>query len=38
MFAKLRTAKYMKTQANPNETVIEFAGNVHGPHASLRVA
>lgn len=28
MFAKLRTAKYMKTQASPNEGVIEFAGNV----------
>lgn len=28
MFAKLRTAKYMKTQAGPNEAVIEFAGNV----------
>ncbi|WNK59561.1 phage virion morphogenesis protein [Pantoea agglomerans] len=28
MFAKLRTAKYMKTQATPNEAVIEFAGNV----------
>lgn len=28
MFAKLRTAKYMKTQANPNEAVVEFAGNV----------
>lgn len=28
MFAKLRTAKYMKIQANPNEGVIEFAGNV----------
>ncbi|THB83616.1 phage virion morphogenesis protein [Pantoea allii] len=28
MFAKLRTAKYMKTQARPNEAVIEFAGNV----------
>ncbi|WP_455863787.1 phage virion morphogenesis protein [Pantoea agglomerans] len=28
MFAKLRTAKYMKTQASPNESVIEFAGNV----------
>lgn len=28
MFAKLRTAKYMKTQASPNEAVIEFAGNV----------
>lgn len=28
MFAKLRTAKYMKTQVSPNEAVIEFAGNV----------
>lgn len=28
MFAKLRTAKYMKIQASPNESVIEFAGNV----------
>ncbi|AOE41624.1 phage virion morphogenesis protein [Pantoea agglomerans] len=28
MFAKLRTAKYMKTQASPNEAVIEFADNV----------
>ncbi|MFB6325434.1 phage virion morphogenesis protein [Pantoea deleyi] len=28
MFAKLRTVKYMKTQASPNEAVIEFAGNV----------
>lgn len=28
MFAKLRTAKYMKTQASPNEALIEFAGNV----------
>lgn len=28
MFAKLRTAKYMQTQANANEAVIEFAGNV----------
>lgn len=28
MFAKLRTAKYMKTQASPNEAVIEFSGNV----------
>ncbi|WP_338507601.1 phage virion morphogenesis protein [Erwinia aphidicola] len=28
MFAKLRTAKYMKTQPSPNEAVIEFAGNV----------
>ncbi|MEN4530551.1 phage virion morphogenesis protein [Pantoea agglomerans] len=28
MFARLRTAKYMKTQASPNEAVIEFAGNV----------
>ncbi|RBO11881.1 phage virion morphogenesis protein [Pantoea sp. 3_1284] len=28
MFAKLRTAKYMKTQANLNEAVVEFAGNV----------
>ena len=28
MFAKLRTAKYMKTQASPNEAAIEFAENV----------
>lgn len=28
MFAKLRTAKYMKTQASPDEAAIEFAGNV----------
>ncbi|MCX3310063.1 phage virion morphogenesis protein [Pantoea vagans] len=28
MFMKLRTAKYMKTQASPNEAIIEFAGNV----------
>lgn len=28
MFARLRTAKYMRTQASPNEAVIEFAGNV----------
>jgi len=28
MFAKLRTAKYMKAKASPNEAVIEFAGNV----------
>ncbi len=28
MFKKLRTAKYMKTQASPNEAVVEFAGNV----------
>jgi phage virion morphogenesis protein len=28
MFAKLRTDKYMKTQASPNEAVIEFAGSV----------
>ncbi|ELW9295691.1 phage virion morphogenesis protein [Enterobacter roggenkampii] len=28
MFAKLRTVKYMKTHASPNEAVIEFAGNV----------
>lgn len=28
MFKKLRTAKYMKTQASPNEAVIEFTGNV----------
>lgn len=28
MFAKLRTAKYMKAQASPNEAVIEFTGNV----------
>lgn len=28
MFAKLRTAKYMKANASPNEAVIEFAGNV----------
>jgi len=39
MFAKLRTAKYMKTQASPNEAVIEFAGNEqHSPRASLRAA
>lgn len=28
MFVKLRTAKYMTTQASPNEAVIEFTGNV----------
>lgn len=28
MFARLRTAKYMKTQDSPNEAVIEFTGNV----------
>ncbi|WNK67587.1 phage virion morphogenesis protein [Pantoea agglomerans] len=28
MFARLRTAKYMKMQASPDEAVIEFAGNV----------
>lgn len=28
MFAKLRTAKYMKAQANSNEAVIEFTGRV----------
>jgi len=28
MFAKLRTAKYMKTQASASEAVVEFAGNV----------
>ncbi|MRT40109.1 phage virion morphogenesis protein [Enterobacteriaceae bacterium RIT702] len=28
MFAKLRTAKYMKTQATSNEAVIEFTGRV----------
>jgi len=28
MFAKLRTVKYMKTQASASEAVIEFAGNV----------
>jgi len=28
MFAKLRTAKYMKIQASASEAVIEFAGNV----------
>ncbi|MBK5014473.1 phage virion morphogenesis protein [Pantoea sp. S62] len=28
MFAKIRTAKYMKTQASSNEAKIEFAGNV----------
>lgn len=28
MFAKLRNAMYMKTQASPNEAVIEFADNV----------
>jgi phage virion morphogenesis protein len=28
IFKKLRTAKYMKTQACPNEAVIEFAFNV----------
>lgn len=28
MFAKLRTAKYMKTRANSDEAVVEFAGKV----------
>lgn len=28
MFAKLRTAKYMKTQATSNEAVVEFTGRV----------
>jgi len=28
MFAKLRTAKYMKAKANSNEAVIEFTGRV----------
>ncbi|HHT8828262.1 TPA: phage virion morphogenesis protein [Yersinia enterocolitica] len=28
MFAKLRTARYMKTNSNPNEAVVEFAGRV----------
>jgi len=28
MFAKLRTAKYMKAQATSNEAVIEFTGHV----------
>lgn len=28
MFAKLRTAKYMKTQATSNESLIEFTGRV----------
>lgn len=28
MFAKLRTAKYMKAQATSNESVIEFKGSV----------
>jgi len=28
MFARLRTAKYMKMQASPDEAVIKFAGNV----------
>lgn len=28
MFAKLRTAKYMKMQASASEAVVEFAGNV----------
>lgn len=28
MFAKLRTAKYMKARANANEAVVEFAGKV----------
>ena len=28
MFAKLRTAKYMKMQASASEAVVEFAGTV----------
>ncbi|MHA3634854.1 phage virion morphogenesis protein [Yersinia enterocolitica] len=28
MFAKLRTARYMKANSNPNEAVVEFAGRV----------
>ena len=28
LFAKMRTDKYMMTQASPNEAVIEFTGNV----------
>lgn len=28
MFAKLRTAKYIKARANSNEAVVEFAGKV----------
>ena len=28
MFAKLRTAKYMKAQATSNEAVVEFTGRV----------
>ncbi|WP_232283910.1 phage virion morphogenesis protein [Yersinia enterocolitica] len=28
MFAKLRTARYMKANNNPNEAVVEFAGRV----------
>lgn len=28
MFAKLRTAKYMKARANSDEAVVEFAGKV----------
>lgn len=28
MFAKLRTAKYLKAQGTPDESVIEFTGNV----------
>lgn len=28
MFAKLRTAKYLKTEASPNAAVISFAGQV----------
>lgn len=28
MFAKLRTAKYMKARANPDEAVVEFVGGV----------
>ena len=28
MFSKLRTAKYMKMQASPDEAVIKFVGNV----------
>ncbi|WP_145510046.1 MULTISPECIES: phage virion morphogenesis protein [Yersinia] len=28
MFAKLRTARYMKANSSPNEAVVEFAGRV----------
>ncbi|HDL8485697.1 TPA: phage virion morphogenesis protein [Yersinia enterocolitica] len=28
MFAKLRTARYMKTNSSPDEAVVEFAGRV----------